>query len=60
MIRDRFDAGGVIAGLVFIALGVIFLLDRLDVWELRFDIVWPAVLIGVGVVVLVGALLRRS
>lgn len=60
MIRGRFDAGGIVAGLVFVALGVVFLLDRLEVWDLRFDVVWPAVLVGVGVLVVLGALLPRN
>ncbi len=60
MIRERFDAGGVIAGLVFIALGAVFLLDRLEVWDLRFDVIWPAVLVGAGVLLVLGALLRRN
>jgi hypothetical protein len=59
MIRERFDAGGVIAGLVFVALGIVFLLDRLDVWDLRFEVLWPAVLVGAGVLIVIGALLRR-
>jgi len=60
MIRERLDTGGVIAGLIFIALGVAFLLDRLDVWDLRFEVIWPAVLVGVGVLIVLGALPRRT
>lgn len=60
MIRERLDTDGVIAGLIFIALGVAFLLDRLDVWDLRFEVIWPAVLVGVGVLIVLGALLRRT
>jgi hypothetical protein len=60
MIRERFDAGGVIAGLIFIILGAVFLLDRLDVWDLRFEVIWPAVLVAVGVLVVLGALVRRD
>ncbi len=60
MMRERLDVGGVVAGLVFVALGGVFLLDRLEVWDLRFDVVWPAVLVGVGVLVVLGALLRRD
>jgi hypothetical protein len=60
MIRERLDPSGVIAGLIFIALGVVFLLDRLEVWDLRFEVIWPAVLVGVGGLIVLGALLRRS
>jgi hypothetical protein len=60
MIRERLDTSGVIAGLIFIGLGVVFLLDRLDVWDLRFEIIWPAVLVGVGALIVLGALLRRT
>jgi len=59
MIRERLDPTGLIAGLAFIALGAVFLLDRLDVWDLRFEVVWPAVLVGVGALVVLSALLRR-
>jgi hypothetical protein len=60
MIRERLDPSGVVAGLIFIALGVVFLLDRLEVWDLRFEVIWPAVLVGVGGLIVLGALLRRS
>ena len=60
MIHERLNPSGVVAGLLFIALGAVFLLDRLDVWNLRFEVVWPLVLVGVGVLVVLGALLRRN
>ena len=60
MIRERFNLSGVVMGLIFIALGAVFLLDRLEVWDLRFEVVWPGVLVGVGVLVVLGALLRRA
>jgi len=60
MIRARFNPTGFVAGLIFIALGAVFLLDRTDVWDLRFEVLWPAVLVGVGALVVIGALLRRS
>lgn len=44
-------------GVFFIAAGVAFLLDRLDVWDLRARYVLPLVLILVGVAILLG---RRS
>lgn len=49
--------GGLIAGLVLIAIGLFFLarqfLPRLD-----FDLFWPVILIGIGVLVLVSSLRR--
>jgi hypothetical protein len=45
-----------VAGLVFIVLGVLFLLDQLDVLRLRASYVLPVVLIVLGMVVLIGAL----
>jgi len=41
-------------GLFFIAAGVAFLLDRLEVWNLRARYVLPFLLIALGVAVLVG------
>jgi hypothetical protein len=42
-------------GAFFIAAGVLFLLDRLEVIELRARYVLPALLIAIGVGVLIGA-----
>jgi hypothetical protein len=48
--RDRDLARTVPAGaIVLIALGVLFLLHNLGYWFLRADVLWPLVLIGVGV-----------
>ncbi|MGH2530394.1 MAG: LiaI-LiaF-like domain-containing protein [Actinomycetota bacterium] len=46
-----------IFGVFFIAAGVAFLLDRLDVWDIRARYVLPLVLIVLGVAILLG---RRS
>jgi phage shock protein C len=59
---DRRDSGGLsptlIGGLVLVALGVFFLARE---WlpQLDFDWFWPVALIGLGVLLLVGALGRR-
>jgi LiaI-LiaF-like transmembrane region len=45
-----------VAGLVFIVLGALFLLDQLDVLRLRAAYVVPVILIVLGVVVVGGAL----
>ena len=40
------NMGSLIAGLVFVILGVLFLLDNLGVFEVSFAAMWPIVLIG--------------
>lgn len=51
------NRSAVIFGIFFIAAGVAFLLDRLDVWDLRARYLFPLVLIVLGVAILLG---RRS
>ena len=46
------------AGLVTVALGTLFLLDRLEVIDIRFGYTLPAVVAAVGVVRLVAGLSR--
>ena len=46
------------AGAVTIALGALFLLDRLEVIDVRFGYTLPAVVAAVGVVLLVAGLAR--
>lgn len=60
MIQERFNVSGVVAGLLFIALGAGLLLQHLDVWDLDLEVVLPALLVGVGVLTVIGALLRRG
>ena len=60
MTSERFDAGGVVAGGLFVVLGILFLLDELDVWGLESAVVWPLVLIGLGLAIGLGALRRRE
>jgi hypothetical protein len=50
----RVDRRGLIAGLVFVVLGVAFLLDELDVLEMRLAYVLPVLLIAAGVWILLG------
>jgi thiamine transporter ThiT len=57
--RD-FHRGSVIWGLIFIVLGVLFLLDQLDVFDLKAAYILPVVLIVIGATFLVsGAASRR-
>lgn len=43
-----------VSGAVFIVLGVLFLLDRLDIVRLGVSFVWPLLLIGLGAGILLG------
>jgi len=51
--------GSVVWGLIFIVLGVLFLLEQLDVFDLRAAYIFPVLLIVIGVTVLVGGTLTR-
>ena len=58
--RD-FHRGSLIWGLLFIVLGVLFLLDQLDVLDLKAAYILPVVLIVIGATFLVsGAASRRA
>ncbi|HEU4354935.1 MAG TPA: DUF5668 domain-containing protein [Actinomycetota bacterium] len=46
-------------GIGFVVLGVLFLLDRLDVWDLKPSYVLPVLLIAIGVAILLGARWKR-
>ena len=48
----RVDRLSLVVGVLFVLAGVVFLLDALEVWELRFDYLVPLGLIVVGLVVL--------
>lgn len=56
MSSRRADRTLIAAGLVTIALGTLFLLDRLEVIDVRFGYAMPAVLAGAGIVLLVAGL----
>jgi hypothetical protein len=53
-------ARGSFIGVVYLVLGALFLLDRLDVLHLRATYVPPFLLIGFGVAVVVGGRARRA
>jgi hypothetical protein len=48
----RVDRLSLVVGVVFVLAGVVFLLDALEVWELRVDYLVPLGLIVLGLVVL--------
>ena len=52
----RADRTLVAAGLATIALGALFLLDQLDVIDLKFGYTGPAILVAFGVVLLTAGL----
>ena len=56
----RVDRLSLVVGVVFVLAGVVFLLDALEVWELRVDYLVPLGLIVVGLVVLASAWPLRS
>ncbi|MEX2626829.1 MAG: DUF5668 domain-containing protein [Ilumatobacteraceae bacterium] len=56
----RPDTGGIVAGVLFVLVGVVFLLDELDVWTIRLSYVLPLVLIGVGLALLLGWLVAAT
>lgn len=58
--RGRLDVASLVAGLVIIALGTLELLDRLEVLDLRFGWLVPAVAGTVGAILLAGGLANRS
>jgi hypothetical protein len=49
---NRFDPASLAAGLVICALGTLLLLDQLEVLDLRFGYLWPALLGSIGAILL--------
>ncbi len=47
-----------IPGSIILVLGVFFLLNNLDVIDIRFDVVWPLILIVIGLILIVGRIKR--
>jgi Domain of unknown function (DUF5668) len=41
-------------GIFFLAAGIVFLLDRLGVWDVGGAVVWPLLLIVVGLAIIAG------
>lgn len=58
--RARLDVPSLVAGLVVIALGLVLLLDRLEVFDLRFGWLAPALAGTVGAVLLAVGLADAS
>lgn len=47
-----------ISGILFVLVGLAYLLSALDVWDVRLWRLWPVFIIALGVMVLIGS--RRS
>ncbi|MBA2517140.1 MAG: hypothetical protein H0V22_07495 [Solirubrobacterales bacterium] len=58
--RSRIDTASLVSGLVVVALGTLLLLDRLEVLDLRFGWLVPALAGTVGAILLAGGLANRS
>jgi hypothetical protein len=54
--EGRYNRPAVVAGLVFVGLGVLFLLEQLDVFDLKAAYVWPVVLIAIGATIVASGL----
>jgi uncharacterized membrane protein len=55
----RLNITSFVSGIVFIALGVLFLLDRIGVIALTGRYIWPIVLIALGIALIFGGERRR-
>lgn len=53
------NRASLVAGVFFIVAGIMFLLERLGVFELELRVLAPALLIAIGVAVLLGGRGRR-
>jgi Domain of unknown function (DUF5668) len=58
--RDQPNPGAIVAGVLFIVLGVLFLLDRTSGVSLDLRWVWPFLLIGLGIAGLMRSRAPRS
>ena len=45
---------GIVAGILFAVLGIVFLLEALDVYELAPATLWPMLLVALGLGILAG------
>ena len=54
--RRRYNFGMALAGLVFIAAGLAFLLDVIETIDLRTEVILPAVVVGLGLALVVSSL----
>lgn len=55
MNNPEINRGSLAAGVFFVLLGIVFLLEALEVWDISPEVLWPSLLIAAG-----GALLISS
>lgn len=60
MTRDRMNPGGFFAGILFVVLGFVFLLEQLDVWRPDLDLFAPLALLALGVAIVLAAIYREE
>jgi hypothetical protein len=60
VVRRRPDAPSLVAGLAIVVFGVVLLLDRVDVLNLRFAALGPLVCAVAGAILLASGLVRRD
>ncbi len=51
----REHLGTFVFGLVFVVFGAAYLLDVMDIWDVRPIRLWPVVLIAIGITIVAGA-----
>lgn len=59
MTEREVDRVALAFGVAFVAAGVLFLLDRLEVWEIDASYILPVFLIAIGVAILLGRRAER-
>jgi hypothetical protein len=52
--RSRRESRRLVVGVLLVAVGAAFLLQTLGVWTVRGDVVWPLILIALGVTLVLG------
>jgi hypothetical protein len=57
--NDRMSFGAVVTGALFVALGVLFMLDAFDIARVRADVVLSLAVIALGLAMIAGAIWRR-
>jgi hypothetical protein len=55
---DRVNPGGFTAGLVFLALGFVFILEELGIWHPRFALLAPLIVVALGLAIVLTAFFR--
>ena len=51
---NRYHRRALVAGLLFVILGIVFLLEALEVYELAPATLWPLLLVALGIGIMAG------